>query len=504
MRGKPQHTLGVHVAAWIETFCVHGPGDVLGMPVELTADEKRFLAWAYEVDADGRRLVRRAVRGLPKGSRKTEFAAWVCMAEMAGPVRFSHFDRGRAVGKAVHDPYVVAAASTYEQADLLFSAARSCITEGPLKDFFDVFDREIQMSGQPGVLVRVPAVAGANDGLRPTFCVFDETHEWTGNKQRVHLVLENGLAKRQDAWSLSITTAGNPKVESVALTQYEYGLRVEKGEVDDPGLLFSWREPKVNLDRLDKGDNLRDAVVAANPEPWKRTDDIVRRFAEVPLHEACRYFLNMWVEPDDERWLPPGIWDDLTSERRIQPGERVVLGFDGSYSGDSTALVAATVEEEPHLQVLGLWERPPGSEQWNVPIEEVDAFVRRAMSEFEVVELSADPPYWSRQIEEWEHDYGEVVVRFETYVRKRMSQACSAFYQAATTSAMTHDGNPGLARHVANAVLKESAQGAYITKEAKSSPRKIDAAVAGVVAFARAQWHHQNPKQVVNAGVMVL
>jgi hypothetical protein len=75
------------------------------------------------------------------------------------------------------------------------------VTEGPLKQYFDVFDKEIQLKGEPGVLVRVPAVAGANDGLRPTFVVADETHEWTGSKARVHLVLENGLAKRQDSWS---------------------------------------------------------------------------------------------------------------------------------------------------------------------------------------------------------------------------------------------------------------------------------------------------------------
>ena len=220
-RKRPKFSLGGDVAMFIEAFLVRGPGDVAGQPFRLTNEEKRFLLWAYEVDADGKRTVRRALRGLPKGSAKTEFAAAVAVAEMAGPVVFSHWEdregRKAARGMRRHDPYVVAAASTYEQADLLFGAARSMIENGPLKDFFDVFDREIQLKNESGVMVRVPAVAGANDGLRPTFCVFDETHEWTGNKRRVHLVLENGLAKRAGAWSLSITTAGNPKVESVAL-----------------------------------------------------------------------------------------------------------------------------------------------------------------------------------------------------------------------------------------------------------------------------------------------
>jgi len=499
-------TLGDEVAAWIETFCVHGPGDILGKPVRLTADERKFLKRAYEIDAEGNRVVRRAVRGLAKGGRKTEFAAWVALAEMAGPVRFSHWEtidgRKRPWGRKVVDPYVVAAASTYEQADLLFAAAKASITEGVLSDFFSCFDREIQFKEGPGVLVRVPAVAGANDGLRPTFCVFDETHEWTGNKQRVHLVLENGLAKRAGAWSLSITTAGNPKVESVALSQYEYGKKVVSGEFDDPGLLFSWREPDVNLDKLQDEETLSRAIAEANPESWKRTEDIRRRFREVPLHEFARYHLNIWAEPDEERWLPPGVWDDLTTDREIAPGTPVVLGFDGSYSGDSTALVAATVEETPHLTVLGLWEHPGGNVAWTVDHDNVEATVMRAFADYKVLEMSADPPYWSQQLSRWAELYGEDrVLAFNTAVRKRMAEACSSFYQAVTVGSISHDGHPGLSRHIDNAVLKETAQGAYITKEDKASPRKIDAAIAAVIAYNRAAWHQMNPTKPVAAGV---
>ena len=503
---KRRYTLGDDVAAWIETFCVHGPGDILGRPVELTREERQFLKRAYEVDEDGRRMIRRAVRGLSKGSRKTEFAAWVALAEMAGPVRFDVWhdtERGRKPrGRRVNDPYVVAAASTYEQADLLFAAARSCITEGVLSDFFTCFDREIQFKDGPGVLVRVPAVAGANDGLRPTFCVFDETHEWTGSKQRVHLVLENGLAKRAGAWSLSITTAGNPKAESVALNQYEYGKKVAGGEIDDPGFLFDWREPKVNLDALEDAEVLEQAVKEAHPEPWKRRDDIVRRFREIPLHEFARYHLNMWAEPDEERWLPPGMWDDLVAPRDIPEGTEIVLGFDGSYSGDSTALVGATVGPNPHLFVLGLWEHPGGNVAWTVDHDGVEKTVLDAFRKFKVLEMSADPPYWSQQLQRWAELFGEeTVLAFNTAVRKRMAEACSSFYQAVVSDGLTHDGHPGLARHVDNAVLKETAAGAYITKEDRLSPRKIDAAIAAVIAYNRAMWHHMNPKQTIRAGV---
>jgi phage terminase large subunit-like protein len=511
VRRRPKYSLGGDVAMFIEAFLVHGPGDVSGQPFRLTKEEKRFLLWAYEVDSKGRRVVRRALRGLPKGSRKTEWAAALAIAELAGPVAFSHWEErdGRKVprGERRHDPYVVAAASTYEQADLLFGAARAMIEQGPLADFFDLFDREIQLKHEPGVMVRVPAVAGANDGLRPTFCVFDETHEWTAGKQRVHLVLENGLAKRAGAWSLSITTAGNPKVESVALTQYQYGKRVEAGEIDDPSFLFDWREPKVNLDDLQDDGTLRATVKNANPEPWKRTDDLVARFREIPIHEFARYHLNLWCEPDEERWLPPGVWDDLASDRTVPPSKdtKIVLGFDGSYSGDSTALVACTVEETPHLWLVGLWEHPGGNVAWQVDIDEVEATVFRMFDQYEVVEMSADPPFWSQQLQRWAELFGEDrVIAFNTFVRKRMAAACSGFYQTVTQAGLTHDGAPGLARHLDAATVKETAQGAYITKESKSSPRKIDAAVASVIAVARSQFHHQNPKKPASVGVFAL
>jgi phage terminase large subunit-like protein len=495
MRGKPEFTLGPQVAAWIETFCVHGPGDVMGQPVELTREEKRFLAWAYEVNRDGKRVVRRSLVGLPKGSRKTAFLAWISICEVAGPVRFSHFEDEKAVGKRVTDSFVVVAAASYDQAALLFDAASKSITQGPLKDYFDVFEREIQLKGESGKMIRVASVSGTNDGLLPSFFAADEVHEWTGSKRRVHLVIENGLAKREGSWSCSITTAGNPKQESVGLTLYEYGKRVDAGEIDDPGFLFLWREPSVNVDNLHDEATLMEALQYANPEPWKRLDDLKRRFREVALHEGCRYFLNLWVEPDEERWLPPGAWGQLVNDRIVPDGTRIVLGFDGSYSGDSTALVAATVEEVPHLWVLGLWEHPGGNVAWKVDHEVVEAAVVDAFRRFDVAEMSADPPYWAQQLTRWQEMFGEDrVIAFNTFVRKRMAAACSSFYQAATSAGLTHDGHPGLARHIDNAVLKETAQGAYITKEHKSSHRKIDGGIAAVICWNRSRWHYDNPK----------
>lgn len=78
------------------------------------------------------------------------------------------------------------------------------------------------------------------------------------------------------------------------------------------------------------------------------------------------------------------------------------------------------------------------------------------------------------------------MIEYRTNQRAKMSEACSKLYTTVVQQQITHDGDPRLARHLANAVVKETPDGAYITKDGRSSPRKIDLAVAAVIAYARA------------------
>jgi phage terminase large subunit-like protein len=67
-----------------------------------------------------------------------------------------------------------------------------------------------------------------------------------------------------------------------------------------------------------------------------------------------------------------------------------------------------------------------------------------------------------------------------------MGPGTARFYQLVVDQALTHGGSSALARHVANAILREDSRGARLSKEAKDSPRRIDAAVAAVMAVHRA------------------
>jgi phage terminase large subunit-like protein len=165
----------------------------------------------------------------------------------------------------------------------------------------------------------------------------------------------------------------------------------------------------------------------------------------------------------------------------------VVLGFDGSYRGDTTALVAVEVSDKPHVVVAGLWEKPETAAQdWAVPVLEVEQSIRNACQRWNVIEIACDPYRWARSYQILEAE-GLPVVEFPQSPA-RMVPATQRFHEAVTNLAITHDGDPRLARHIANCVLKVDQRGSRLSKESKGSARRIDLAVAAVMAADRAAY----------------
>jgi phage terminase large subunit-like protein len=68
-----------------------------------------------------------------------------------------------------------------------------------------------------------------------------------------------------------------------------------------------------------------------------------------------------------------------------------------------------------------------------------------------------------------------------------MTPATTAMFEAVVNRAVTHSGDSRLARHMGNARVKDDARGTRLAKEHKASTRRIDLAVATVMAFDRAR-----------------
>jgi phage terminase large subunit-like protein len=313
----------------------------------------------------------------------------------------------------------------------------------------------------------------ATQGINPTLVIMDEVHLqksdeiWSG-------MLMAGAACRHFLL-LGITTPGYD------LSSFAHELYQLARSGSDPDLYSRVFEP----DDLECGLEDRAAWAQSNPRLEDDPDFLFAMESDhraLPEHEFRRFRLGIWTATESA-WLPYGAWAKCAGGEAFGPGDPDVwLGFDGSFSGDSTALVAA---RGTHVQVAGAWENP-GRTGWRVPRGEVETTIAVWMDANRKTRLLVDPPYWTREISEWQQRWPGRVLEFPTHVRARMAPACTAFYAAVLDGSLTHDGDKRLARHVSNAIVKSSPQGDYITKPDPRSPAKIDLAVAAVVAFSAA------------------
>ena len=174
---KPWPTLGPQVCAFIESFLVFGPGDLLGEPARLDPEKRALIYRMYEIYPQGhpqagRRRFKRVAISLRKGSAKTEFAAWIAAAELHpdGPVRCDGFDSdGNPVGVGVTDPYIPMVAYTEEQTEeLAYGALRVILEYSQLANDFDSGLERIMRKDCSGKATALSAAPSARDGARTT------------------------------------------------------------------------------------------------------------------------------------------------------------------------------------------------------------------------------------------------------------------------------------------------------------------------------------------------
>jgi phage terminase large subunit-like protein len=320
----------------------------------------------------------------------------------------------------------------------------------------------------------LPAVPKRLEGLDYTLAIVDEAGRVD---QEVYEVVALATGKQKSSMVLAIGTPG-PELENTVLGRLRsYSL----DHPDDP--LVVWREHSA-AGFEDHPVDCAHCWELANPALNDfLAEDGLRACLPPKMREASfrRARLCQLTDTLEEAWLPPGSWAACTDvSRATHDGAEVVLAFDGSFNGDTTVLVVATVAERPHIDLVELWE--PGGN--NVPIVDVEAAIRAACRRWRVLEIAADPFRWARSLQLLDGE-GLPILEYPQSPG-RMAPATARLYEAVVNGALTHSGDSRLARHVGNAVLREDARGARLAKERKDSPRRIDAAVAAVMAHDRA------------------
>lgn len=516
-------SLGWLAVWWIESFCVHGPGDVQGQPVRLDDEFTAFVVDVYALDADGKRLYDSAFMSRAKGRAKSELAGFIVLFEAMGPARFSHwaeagekyerdgllytYSKGEPVGVPVTAPVIRCLATEESQAGNTYDNVYFNLTEGTLAQGLPRDAAGLTRIFLPGGGEIIPSTASnsSKDGGRETHVVFDETHLYNRPElKRMYQTVRRNLAKRKIAepWSLETSTMYLPGEKSVAEETHELAKLINEGKTKRQRLLFDHREADADVDLTDE-DQVR-AGIAEAYGPFAEIMDVDRIVSEIydPRNDPSdsrRYYFNQPTSARDA-WITAPEWNACYANKTVLSGEDITLGFDGSRKRargvtDATALVGCRVSDG-HLFEVKVWEQPngPAGDDWAVPVDEVDYEVTKAFETYNVVGMFADPARWEGYVAKWEAAYGKKL-------KARASQsnpiawwltgnrsylvvrAVEQFSTAVMDKELTHDGSLALTRHVLNARRRIGRSGITIAKSHPESRDKIDAAISALLAY---------------------
>ena len=222
----------------------------------------------------------------------------------------------------------------------------------------------------------------------------------------------------------------------------------------------------------------------------------------IQAHIAFRDVVEPAVAARDMRRL------DAAWQQVVDGKDEITLGFDGSVSDDSTALVGCRVRDGL-LFLIKLEQAPDGPEKavWRVDRDAFDAKVRWVFANYNVVGMFADTDEWETYIAKWELDFGRKLkvaprqngskIRFPMNgFRKDVMSELKTMHAAFAYPMQTVEkrsapvaenvmlfADPRLVNHFRNGRRRDRPDGYLVFKETPNSPDKIDAMMAGVLAY---------------------
>jgi phage terminase large subunit-like protein len=432
-----------------------------------------------------------------KGAGKNPLAAVLDAVEFIGPCRFGGFEGSKPIVIAQNSSWVQNAAVAKDQTRNTMTLFPSLFSERTKDEYsLDIGRELIYAKGGTNRLEAVTSSPSALEGGRATAIMRDETHLWMANNEghAMAAVIERNVAKSRGgaARVLSFTNAHNPAEDSVGQRDYEAYIEIMEKRSKATGFLYDSIEAPPGTDLKDY-DSLKAGILAARGDAvWLDVDRLIEEIWDPRSDPATsrRYYLNQ-IHAAEDAWMTPQEWDLCARpDIVVLPGDEITLAFDGSKTMDHSALVGCRVSDS-HLFTLAVWD-PEDYEDHEIPTEQVDQAVERAFATYLVDGFYSDVSPWESYVDKWEREYskklyvesgGRHVIGFDMRGRtKEITQAVEAFHDAVIERVITHEGNKRISQYVYNAKRRPNQYGVTIGKEHRMSPRKIDWAIAAVLA----------------------
>lgn len=485
-------------------------------PFTPTPDQANFLINLLRTDAMGRSLVyRRAVYSRPKGAGKSPWMAALAILFALGDVVPDGLDaHGNPVGRplnTVRTPLIQLAAVSEDQGANMFVPALEMLRNGPVLDNYPGVDPMETFIGLPGAgpfkgtgrIEAVTASATSREGNRPFFVVMDQVESWTranGGDKLARALRRN--AAKVGGITVETPNAFIPGTDSVAEQTAAYYEKLREKNIAPmrEGLLYDHIEAPADTDITDEASLRAGLEHVYRYAPWVNLDRFVAesRDPNVSTEEYRRYYLNQ-VSAASDSWISRPEWEACRDDAAaLEPGDAIVLGFDGSRGrvrgkADATALVALRISDKLAVPIH-IWEQPDNVDEWQPDVQDVNDTVRHTFDTYRVVGMYADPSGWQEHVARWEAAYGRRLqvkasrnAPMSLWPRgkgREVSAALKLFHEALLNKEVKHNGHPVLTRHVLNARRRaKSRQGYLIYKEHPDSVNKIDGAYALVTAY---------------------
>jgi hypothetical protein len=508
---------------WTEHHCVIPDGFRQGEPFELIDWQAWCLANFYRVKPTALWVpsnpilapafyYRRSQIVLPQKAGKGPYtAAHVCL-EGVGPALFAgwakggevydcrhhgcgcgwiyEYEPGEPMGMPWPTPLIQITAFSEEQTDNVYDALRPMIEKGPLSEVIPRTGEEFIRLPNGGRIDTVTSSAQSRLGQRVTFVPQDEVGIWTvSNKMdKVASTQRRGLSgmggraeETTNAYDPAENSVAQQTAESTSKDVFRYHPQAPKH------LSYRNKRERAQIHRYVYGNSLRergghidlDAIEAEAAE-----------IAEKDPAQAERFYGNRCTSGTGS-WLKDGLWDSrgrraLGLPPRIVPAKtKICLGFDGSDTGDWTAIRAETLDGFQFTPTFGPDDQPtiwdPTKFSSEIPRLEVAAALDHLMSTYRVLRMYCDVREWKTEIEGWQLQYGEKrVIKWETNRPVQMHESLKRFV-ADLPLVITHDDCKVTGIHVGNA-RRVAKPGERYGLGKPSEHQKIDLAVCSVLA----------------------